>query len=507
MINQCTHLIHDNDPAEYRQLAVAEILHNNLSTESFLASLHCIPKTFDGGSFFPAYMIIAFIYYLTSLFTGFNYYSVKITALFFSTISFLFWLILLKENRKAMILMAIYLIAPPLFFLKWSLTLWAGSTECLFLYPLALYIHMNLEDTKKNIYIKGLTYGFAAYFSYLCLPLSIILTLDAMHKLYKTNKKDICHFILAITIGFSPWVLYQIFIADKTSLTLLTPYNIITTTKNLILNITAGPYFTPAFSIKNMPILKAAKIFLLINILAFPIAYLKNKNLTSKKLIFITTNITLLFLVMLSVSSYNSIPSDLRYYLPLYPIYAFILISIATAQSNTKIIKYTFAIIFILFSASNVRDNILFYKTGYPNAYKHYRAFEYSKRYINIPINQTKNLNTYIDDLTDSYPSAHTKGISSVLHTDLCARYFWETDKHGQNIPSKEKALEYIKDIEKDFTDKKDIEDFYKGVGFGFFLKNYDQNFAGINTKYHQDLNAGYINAKETFTDTNKKLP
>lgn len=510
LIQNCLHLIHDCDTAEIKHINFSDILHDKYTSAlKFLSNIELyVPKSFHAGSFFPAYPVIAYSYYLCSFLTGTTYYTIKITTLIFSTLAFFFWLLLLKDNKKNLFLFAVFFLFPPLYFLKWSLTLWGGSTECLFFYPLCIYMHLKLDNSTKNICLKGFVYGFSVYFSYFCAPLIAVLFLPALIGIFEDNKKSIPLFLIMMALGFSPWLWHYNLVANDTRLTLLEPQQAVTFKENLIMNIFWGPYFEPAFSIKNISWEKTGFIFLIAQLVSLPLAYFKIREIKLKKIAIYILLMSALFLICISASSYNTIPSDLRYYVPLYPLYALALIFIATS-GRYKILNIPAIIILTVFFSLNIRDNILFYRLGYPDAHKDYKLLLHAKNHVTAPIETADNLNFFLEELQFIRTPSFNAAVKAVFTEISGGRYFWPTDKHKQFLPSTEEIMINIKKQTQKLTTPKQQEDFFSGLGFGIYLKH-EQNKEAMTLinklpkQHYSTILRGYNDAIEMLQKKNK---
>lgn len=473
LIQNCLHLIHDFDSAELKHTYFSDLLQNeNTSFFYFLKNINLyIPKSFHGGSFFPAYPVISGMYYILSLITGPTYYTIKLLTLLFTSITFLFWLILLRDNKKNLFLFATFFTFPPLYFLKWSLTLWGGSTECLFFYPLCIYLYLEVSNSTKSVLFKGFIYGFSVYFSYFCVPLVAVLFFPTAFKIFEENKKALPFFLIMMGLGFAPWLWHYGLVVETTKLTLLEPQQPTDFQHNLLLNILNGPYFEHAFSIKNIPWGKTGFIFLVSQLLCFPLAYLKNKDLKLKQIIIFLALMSAFFLVCISASSYNTVPSDLRYYIPLYPLYAIPLILTATSKKYQKLLSTPAIIILILFFAVNIRDNFLFYRLGYPDAKDTYKLNLHAFNKVTAPIETADNLNFFLEQIQMQRTTPFNKAVRAVFIQINGGRYFWPTDEHKQFLPSMDDVINSINKQITKFTEPDKEEDFFYGLGFGIYLK------------------------------------
>jgi len=104
------------------------------------------------------------------------------------------------------------LLGAPLLFLKWTCVARGGHTEAVIFAPLLLVLFDRALRTEGRVLwlLAGGVGGFAVYFSYLAIPLVVLLSIGALAEAASTHNRRlwaiVIPLILGVLIGTTPWI-------------------------------------------------------------------------------------------------------------------------------------------------------------------------------------------------------------------------------------------------------------------------------------------------------------
>ncbi len=249
----------------------------------YLDSPHSGGCIIAGLSSIPFYLLI-----------GSSFFSFKMTALFFSTLSIIFWYLLIRKNIKfnwflVSLFVVLFGVGTP-HYLQKTLILLGNGDLTMFFNVLIIYLFYKINKSTKNIFLKffllGIFSGISIWgdFKSSLLIITIILVLFIINSLKDALKKFLS-LLIGIFIGLIPFFIYNLlydwatFTADYEIYdTQITYFSI----KRLILLITV--YLPRSFHFLNIWIIKGMFLsYALYSLFIFSFVMLIVKNLSQKR--------------------------------------------------------------------------------------------------------------------------------------------------------------------------------------------------------------------------------
>lgn len=204
-------LLHDLDPGELKHMQLAI---GGLSTQDgWLDAIRrwvSGPENIHHGGF----PVVSLLFAVLSKVFGENLQTLRLIPIFSSLAAaalIAVWLRRRGGDASSLLALAL-LLGAPLLFLKWTCVARGGHTEAVLFAPLLLvFFERSLRSTGPAPWLlAGASAGFAVYFSYLTIPLVLVLSAAALAEGILIHKRRLVSVVVPLglggLIGFSPWL-------------------------------------------------------------------------------------------------------------------------------------------------------------------------------------------------------------------------------------------------------------------------------------------------------------
>ena len=203
-------LLQDLDAAELKHMDLALMgLPDGGSLKDRLFTFLAGPENIHHGG----YPVVSVLFWLLSRVLGASLHVLRLVPVLATVAAAAMLAAWLKRRAgpSAVLIALCLLVGAPLLFLKWTCTTRGGHTEAIVFAPLLLLLfEAGLRGDRRSIWlVAGMVGGFAVYFTYLAIPLVVVLSLGALGE--RVGKGGALSrgglLVFGGVIGFLPWIL------------------------------------------------------------------------------------------------------------------------------------------------------------------------------------------------------------------------------------------------------------------------------------------------------------
>ena len=204
-------LLHDLDPGELKHMTLATSgLPDQGSLRESIRTWVSGPENIHHGGF----PVVSILFAGIAKITGPSLHALRmipVLSAFIAALLLYSWLRRQGSNLSAVLCLAL-LVGAPLLFLKWTCVARGGHTEAVLFAPLMLLsLERALQTSQKRFwFFSGLVGGFAVYFSYLAIPLVLVLSFGALLETLLRSRPRVIPATLTLgvggIVGFGPWL-------------------------------------------------------------------------------------------------------------------------------------------------------------------------------------------------------------------------------------------------------------------------------------------------------------